>query len=57
MADLYDLTSGQYNFRSTVSGELPLPEDIYRTLTEGLRGTGILPQLQLSQEPRWAVTR
>jgi mono/diheme cytochrome c family protein len=52
-----DLTSGQYKFRSTASGEPPLPEDIYRTLTEGLRGTGMLPQLQLSKEQRWAVTR
>lgn len=52
-----DLTSGQYKFRSTASGEPPLPEDIYRTLTEGLRGTGMLPQLHLSPEQRWAVTR
>ncbi len=52
-----DLTAGQYKFRSTASGEPPLPEDIFRTLTEGLRGTGMLPQLQLSEGQRWTVTR
>ncbi len=52
-----DLTSGLYKFRSTPSGAPPLPEDIYRTLTEGLRGTGMLPQLHLSTDQRWAVTR
>ncbi len=52
-----DLTSGLYKFRSTLSGAPPLPEDIYRTLTEGLRGTGMLPQLHLSNDQRWAVTR
>lgn len=52
-----DLTSGLYKFRSTPSGAPPLPADIYRTVTEGLRGTGMLPQLHLSIDQRWAVTR
>lgn len=52
-----DFTAGQYKFRSTPSGMPPLPEDVFRTLAEGLRGTGMLPQLHLSPDQRWAVTR
>jgi len=39
------LTSGTFKFRSTVSGELPTDEDLYRTITTGLYHTNM---------PRWA---
>jgi YHS domain-containing protein len=34
-------TSGIYKFRSTPSGSLPLDQDIFRTVTQGVRGTSI----------------
>ena len=36
-----DLTRGEYRFRSTVSGALPLRADMLRTLREGLPGTAM----------------
>ena len=38
-----DFTIGTYKFRSTPSGSLPRDEDIYTTISRGLRGTGMLP--------------
>ena len=51
-----DFTSGIYKFRSTPSGSLPLDEDIYRSISQGVRGTSMLAQLHLSEKERWAVT-
>ena len=51
-----DFTTGIYKFRSTPSGSLPVDEDIFRTISHGVRGTGMLAQLQLSEKERWAVT-
>src|SRR6516225_10450213 len=34
-----DFTKGIYKFRSTPSGSLPLDKDVYRTITQGVRGT------------------
>jgi cytochrome c oxidase cbb3-type subunit 2 len=51
-----DFTTGIYKFRSTPSGSLPMDEDIFRTISRGVRGTGMLAQLQLSEKERWAVT-
>jgi cytochrome c oxidase cbb3-type subunit 2 len=51
-----DFTSGKYKFRSTPSGSLPLDEDIFRTVSQGVRTTSMLAQLHLSEKERWAVT-
>ncbi len=51
-----DFTRGVYKFRSTPSGSLPTDEDIFRTISTGIRGAGMLAQLQLSEKERWAVT-
>ncbi len=51
-----DFTTGVYKFRSTPSGSLPTDEDIYTTISRGLRGTGMLPWPGLSTEEKWAVT-
>ncbi len=51
-----DFTAGIYKFRSTPSGSLPVDEDIFRTISQGVRTTSMLAQLHLSDEERWAVT-
>ncbi|HHJ36709.1 MAG TPA: c-type cytochrome [Gammaproteobacteria bacterium] len=49
-----DFTSGIYKFRSTASGELPMDEDLYRTVTRGV--TGFMPGfVGLSPTDRWKV--
>jgi len=50
-----DFTTGQYKFRSTPSGSLPRDEDIFRTVSRGVRTTSMLAQLHLSEKERWAV--
>ncbi len=42
-----------YKFRSTPSGELPLAEDLFRSITHGLPGTGMPAWSQLSEQERW----
>jgi mono/diheme cytochrome c family protein len=51
-----DFTTGNYKFRSTPSGSLPLDQDIFRTVSRGVRSTSMLAQLHLSENERWAVT-
>ncbi len=51
-----DLSAGVYKFRSTPTGSLPTDEDIYTTISRGIRGTGMLPWFGLSSEDKWAVT-
>lgn len=49
-----DLTSGIYKFRSTGSGDLPMDEDIFRTITIGV--TGYMPGFEgMSVADRWKV--
>ena len=49
-----DFTVGNYKFRSTVSGSLPLDEDLFRTTTNGI--PGLMPSFSgLSPEQRWQV--
>lgn len=49
-----DLTVGNYKFRSTGSGSLPLDQDLFRTVTNGIPGT--MPSFSgLSAEQRWQV--
>lgn len=50
-----DFTSGIYKFRSTLSGELPMDEDIFHTITKGV--VGYMPGfVGMPAEDRWKVT-
>ena len=51
-----DFTVGSYKLRTTLSGELPLDEDLYRTITMGIPGSS-MPSWEsvLSEEDRWHV--
>lgn len=51
-----DFTSGLYKFRSTPSGSIPTDEDIYTTISRGIRGTAMLPWFDLSHRGKWYVT-
>ncbi|MBC8414422.1 MAG: c-type cytochrome [Nitrospira sp.] len=51
-----DFTGGTYKFRSTPSGSLPTDEDIFTTISLGVRGTAMLPWAMLSDEEKWNVT-
>ena len=42
-----------YKFRSTPSGELPTSDDLFRSITEGLPGTGMPAWGHLSEQDRW----
>ena len=49
-----DFTSGMYKFRSTASGELPMNEDLFRTITRGV--PGFMPGfVGLSPADRWKL--
>ena len=49
-----DFTVGNYKFRSTVSGSLPVDQDLFRIVTDGIPGT--MPSFSgLSIEQRWQV--
>ncbi len=50
-----DFTSGSYKFRSTPTGSLPADEDIFRSITDGIRGTAMLGQIHLSDNERWLL--
>lgn len=52
-----DFTTGNYKFRSTPSGSLPLEDDIFKTISRGIRGTSMLAQLHLSDAERWALVK
>ncbi|MBI2877700.1 MAG: c-type cytochrome [Candidatus Tectomicrobia bacterium] len=47
--------SGLFKFRSTPTGALPMDEDIFQTISRGLRGTGMIGQKQLSESELRAV--
>jgi mono/diheme cytochrome c family protein len=51
-----DFTTGNYKFRSTRSGSLPTDEDIFRSISQGVRTTSMLAQLHLSERERWTLT-
>lgn len=48
---------GTYKFRSTPSGDVPLPEDLFQTITNGLQGNGaMMPAFaSLPEQERWAL--
>lgn len=56
-----DFTLGTYKFRTTISGELPTNEDLFRTVSRGLPGTAMqafdsdIIKNGLSEDERWAV--
>jgi len=50
-----DFTAGKYKFRTTLSTQLPLDSDIFRTITRGVPGTSMPAWGALSYEERWAL--
>lgn len=50
-----DFTAGLFKFRSTPSGSLPTRNDLFRTLSGGLRGTAMMPFADLAEIERWAL--
>ncbi|MBT5536159.1 hypothetical protein HOK31_24015, partial [Candidatus Poribacteria bacterium] len=50
-----DFTSGRYKFRTTAQGEPPLREDVFRSITQGVATTPMLPQAQLSEHEAWLL--
>lgn len=44
-----DFSKGIFKFRSTPTGSIPTDHDLMRTITEGLRGTAMVPQPWLSE--------
>lgn len=50
-----DLRSGIFKFRSTPTGSLPTNEDLFETISQGLRGTGMIGQNFLPERERRAV--
>ena len=52
-----DFRRGLFKFRSTPSGSLPSDEDLARTITEGLRWTGMVGRPDLAVPDRMAVVQ
>jgi len=50
-----DLAGGVFKFRSTPSGHPPTAEDLFRTISGGLRGTGMMTFADLAESDRWAL--
>jgi mono/diheme cytochrome c family protein len=50
-----DFRSGTFKFRSTPSGSLPTDEDLLRTVTQGVRWTGMIGRPDLRENDRRAV--
>jgi len=50
-----DFTAGLFKFRSTPSGSLPTRDDLFHTLSGGLRGTAMMPFADLAEIERWAL--
>ncbi|MBI2878630.1 MAG: c-type cytochrome [Candidatus Rokubacteria bacterium] len=47
-----DFRTGKFKFRSTPSGSLPLDADLFRTITQGVGRTGMIPQVHLDEADR-----
>jgi cytochrome c oxidase cbb3-type subunit 2 len=52
-----DFRRGLFKFRSTPSGSLPTDEDLVRTITEGVRWTGMVGRPDLAPRDRLAVVQ
>ncbi|MFQ5804514.1 MAG: c-type cytochrome [Candidatus Methylomirabilales bacterium] len=50
-----DFRPGIFKFRSTSTGSLPTDEDLFETISRGLRGTGMIGQDDLPESERRAV--
>jgi DMSO reductase family type II enzyme heme b subunit len=51
-----DFTLAVFKIRSTPTGSLPLDEDIFKTISEGMAGTAMVPfKDDMSDKERWAV--
>lgn len=50
-----DLTEGVYKFRSTASGTPPTDEDLFRTVTKGLPGSGMPDWSHVDEALRWQL--
>ena len=50
-----DFQPGIFKFRSTPTGSLPTDEDLFETISQGLRGTGMIAQDDLPESERRAV--
>ena len=50
-----DFRHGLFKFRSTPSGSLPTDEDLFQTVTQGLRWTGMVGRADLAEVDRKAV--
>ncbi len=50
-----DFSKGLFKFRSTRSGAAPTDEDLFLTISGGLRGTGMPSFADLSEADRWAL--
>jgi mono/diheme cytochrome c family protein len=50
-----DFTTGQYKFHSTPMGTPATEEDLYRTITHGMRGTSMPGWSGLSSGDRWQL--
>ena len=51
-----DFTPGIYKFTTTMSGELPTDDDLFRTISHGMRFTAMpIWEETLSEEERWKV--
>ncbi len=50
-----DLARGVYKFRTTATGTPPTDEDLFRTISEGLPGSGMPSFGGLDEETRWQL--
>ena len=50
-----DVTAGVYKFRSTATGTAPTDDDLFRTLTNGLPGSGMPDWRHLDEATRWQL--
>ena len=52
-----DFTSGTFKFRSTESGKLPTDQDLYKTISRGIKST-IMPAFSgLEENDRWEIVK
>jgi mono/diheme cytochrome c family protein len=50
-----NLRSGIFKYRSTPAGDPPTRADLFRTISNGLRGTGMAAFADLPEKDRWAL--
>lgn len=52
-----DFTKGIFKFRSTESGKLPTDQDLYKTISRGIKSTAMPAFNGLSETDRWSVVK